>query len=529
MKFLHRLTLTQKILLGILPMFLLFVAASVILQNHFQEREMLEEAQTAAMTYADLIKETLVSMMVNNLEVDSTFLTKVNALQQFQSVHLHVRDLHLRKDLVTSARTKRQETKYLTHKPHDQYDGGVLETGRPMFIRKSDLFRAIIPFNATQVCQKCHTVPTGYTLGAVDLYISLARISQATRGNWERSAMIFLGFSVLAVAVASIMFSRFVSRPISRLVDATNEITKGHLDYQIPDLHHGNRSQGDDSGDAVKVLAMKFDQMRFSLKEKIQLLDKLNKSLSDRNMEIEDALCRLRQAQEDLMLSERLAVTGTMTAQLSHEINNPIHNIQSLLESSLRKIRSNPEAQELLHVALEEVSRLAKLTRQMLEVYRGSIVEYEHEIVDIGDLLKDVASVHREPFLVRNISLALEIPTTLPPVQGSRDKLKQVLINLLINAGDAIRDNGAITLAAEANGGHVRLKVSDTGAGIPQDIQPRIFDAFFTTKKMVSGVGLGLFVSYGIIQKHKGTIHVTSTVGKGSTFIIELPSAGEPK
>jgi two-component system NtrC family sensor kinase len=263
--------------------------------------------------------------------------------------------------------------------------------------------------------------------------------------------------------------------------------------------------------------------MRESLREKISQLDQANANLSERNAQVEDALKKLKQAQEELVRSERLAVTGKMTAQLSHEINNPIHNIQSLLESSLRKVNGDQQVQELIAVALDEVMRMAKLTRQMLDFYRGSLVDIPHESVEIGSLLRDVCELHRESLAKRNISIALDIPSSVPTISGSADKLKQVFLNLMLNARDAMPRGGAIAIAVHVTRSGLAIRVSDSGIGIPPENIGRIFDAFFTTKKEVSGVGLGLAVSYGIIQQHEGSIEVESTVGKGTTFTIQLP------
>lgn len=526
----QRLPLSRKILFGIVPLFFLFISLSVALHNHFQEKEMMEQAQVSARTYAEIIKESLVTMMVTNYKVDESFLERVNELQQFDSLHILVNDLKLRKEIVNEEMSRRVETRRRTVVPHDSLEANVLHTGKPRFVRDGDHFRAIVPFNATQVCQKCHAVPIGYTLGATDLHVSLVRISLAAEGNWKRSLLIFVAFSIVAIAIATIMFTRYVSKPIDGLVEATRAISQGMLDYRIAETrpeYFAGGGNGDRSRDELIFLAQKFDEMRESLKEKIGQLDEVNTNLSARNREVEEALKQLRRAQEELVRSERLAVTGRMTAQLSHEINNPIHNIQSLLETSLRKVDGSPQAKELIGVALEEVTRMSKLTRQMLEFYRGSVMEFEKSAVDMRDLLFEIARSNEDALHKQHIGFVLDLPSFLPAVLGSRDKLKQVFLNLVINARDAMPGGGTLTIGARGAQGSVRIDVTDTGTGIAPEHLDRIFDAFFTTKKEVSGVGLGLSVSYGIIQQHNGSISVKSAVDKGTTFTIQLPSTGE--
>ncbi len=512
-------SISRKILLGILPLFLLFIALSVALNNHFQEQEMMEQAQVAAHTYADIIRESLVSMMVTNLEVDEKFLEGISTIRQLDTLHILVNNLRLRPEVLDPSKGKRINSRHKTLQPHDDIEREVLKTGKAKFLRDGDHFRGVLPFNATEVCQKCHAVPIGYTLGATDLHISLSQISDAAQGNWKRSFIIFIGFAVVAIVLASVVVSRFVSRPVDALVKATTEISAGNLDYAIL---RDDRAVAHASRDELAFLSSKFDAMRESLKEKIQQLDEANKNLAERNAEVEQALARLKEAQDELVKSERLAATGRMTAQLSHEINNPIHNIQSLLESSLRKV--DGVAHELVSLALEEVTRMAKLTRQMLDFYRGSLVEFERAPVDVQDLLEHLLKENERPFADHNIITQFHADADLPLVSGSRDKLKQVFLNLMINARDAMPNGGRLRLSATRKDGLVQVQVSDTGVGIPPEHLGKIFDAFFTTKKEVSGVGLGLSVTYGIVQQHKGTIAVTSTVGAGTTFTVELPA-----
>jgi signal transduction histidine kinase len=524
MAFFRNLPLSRKILLGIVPLFLLFISIGVLLQNRFQEKEMMEQAQTSAYTYAEIVRESLVSMMISNQEVDSTFLDRVNGLPQFDTLQILVNDLRLREELRTPDIQARLEKKSRDQAPRDDIQKKAFEGGPPVFIRKGDHFRGVIPFNATKVCQRCHAVPVGYTLGATDLSISFERISQAATGNWQRSLLIFLIFTALVITVATVMFTRFVSKPVDRLVGAANAISRGNLDHAVPDVGAEQRPESRVAGDELAFLADRFGEMRQSLKEKIDQLDLANRTLSERNRAVEDALARLRQAQEDLVLSERLAVTGKLTAQLSHEINNPIHNIQSLLESAQPKVDPGNKAHELIAVALEEVSRMAKLTRSMLELYRGSTAQLERDAIDVRGMLEEVLRMYEEPLGRRDIRIGLRVDGPLPPVQGSRDKLKQVMLNLINNARDAMPAGGSIAIRAYSKGGSVCVETADSGSGIAPEHLGRIFDAFFTTKKEVSGVGLGLSVSYGIIQQHGGTIGVSSTPGKGSVFTVQLPA-----
>ena len=512
-------SLSWKILLGVVPLMLISLTISVIVQNRFQEEEMMEQAQVSAHTYADLIRESLVSMMVYSQEIDTTYVVRVNRIRHFDSLAVIAGDLRLREELLSEERIRSLHGKVRPAPLSDSIQTGVLAGGQPAFFRTGDQFRAVIPFNATKVCQKCHAVPLQYTLGAADVRFSLARFSDAARGNWRRSVIIFVIFTVVAVGIAIVVFRWTIARPVERLVQATTAVRQGDLSVHasVP----GGRRNG--WHDELGVLAGHFDEMREALADKIASLDQANVDLVKRNRDLEEAMDRLRRTQEELVRSERLAVTGKMAAQLSHEINNPIHNTRSLLESSLRRLNSSDRAHELIALAIEEVTRMATLTRQLLDVYRGSVTETVMTDVDLAGLVRAMEDAHREVFAARGIRLSAVIDGSVDPVCGSKDKLKQVLLNLLLNARDAMPDGGTVTMGVRQEGERAVLTVQDTGTGIPREHVHRIFDAFFTTKAEVSGVGLGLSVTYGIIQQHKGTIDVESTPGAGTAFVIRLP------
>jgi signal transduction histidine kinase len=324
--------------------------------------------------------------------------------------------------------------------------------------------------------------------------------------------LVSLAFLVITTAIG-LVISRSMTRPIRELVTGTTEIGKGNYDYPI-------EVKGRDE---MSVLAHRFMEMSASLKDKISQLGKLNQDLLERNRALDETLRQLQSAQHELVRSERLAATGKMTAQLAHEINNPIHNIQSCLQTALGRLPADIKGRDLINVAFDEVERLSRLTAQMLNLYRSSLVEDEMSPTDLNNLLDEIVVITRDELAGNKIRSNQNIPAGLPKIRGSKDKLKQVFLNLIANARDAMPEGGELSIAAAASNGTIRVAVRDTGVGIPKEYLNRIFDAFFTTKGKVSGVGLGLSVSYGIVSQHRGSIEVESTVGQGSTFTVVLP------
>jgi signal transduction histidine kinase len=293
-------------------------------------------------------------------------------------------------------------------------------------------------------------------------------------------------------------------------VRGTAEVSRGNYDYKI---RAGK-------GEELTFLAQKFEEMSRSLKEKVH-------QLAEQNTELEKALQRLKETQQELVKSERLAATGRLTAQLSHEINNPVHNIQSCLQTVLKRLPHALPERELLDVAYEEVERLARLTQQLLQVYRTSMIQETRVPVCLNDLIREVLSVSSESFRQSKITVDTNLEASLPSILGSPDKLKQVFLNLFINAKDAMPRGGRLSAETVRANGNIVVSISDTGVGIPRENIHRIFDAFFTTKSRVSGVGLGLAVTYGIIKQHEGTITVKSKPGEGTLFTITFPAGTE--
>lgn len=337
----------------------------------------------------------------------------------------------------------------------------------------------------------------------------LARALNPILGTFGLISLIFLVLTTLIGHAISVG----MTRPINALVQGTTEVSKGNYDYVI----------AVNGRDELSFLAQRFGDMSRSLKEKISELGRVNQDLIARNKDLDETLQQLKEAQEELVTSERLAATGKLIAQLAHEINNPIHNIQSCLKTSLGRLPSDTQGRELIEVAYEEVARMSKLTRQLLDFYRTSFVPEETAPVDLNALLKEIVQSFGDELTKNRIDITLNLAPDLPIVRGSSDKLKQVFLNLALNARDAMPNGGLLRIGTTEENGFVRISISDSGVGIPSENLDKIFDAFFTTKSKVSGVGLGLSVSYGIVSQHRGTIHVTSTTGEGSTFVVSLP------
>ena len=233
---------------------------------------------------------------------------------------------------------------------------------------------------------------------------------------------------------------------------------------------------------------------------------------------------RLKTTQEQLLQSEKLAAMGRLTSQIAHELNNPLYGIMNTLELMKTEISPGNNRRKILEMALSETVRLSELLHKMLTFSKPD--QKEKQPVDINTILDEILLLHEKQFRENNIIIETRLADAMPSVLASKNQLRQVFLNMFNNAGDAMPDGGTLTVDTAVEDGEIGIEVSDTGIGIKEENIKNIFDAFFTTKNSIKGVGLGLSVCYGFIIEHGGDIQVTSEQGVGTCFRITLPVYG---
>jgi PAS domain S-box-containing protein len=235
---------------------------------------------------------------------------------------------------------------------------------------------------------------------------------------------------------------------------------------------------------------------------------------------------RLKTTQEQLLQSEKLAAMGRLTSQIAHELNNPLYGIMNTLELMKTEISPDNKRRKLLEMALSEIVRLSELLRKMLTFSKPD--QKEKQPVDIDTILDEMLLLHRKQFRENDILISMDLSGELARVYASKNQLRQVFLNIFKNARDAMPSGGTLTVKTYAKDEEIVVEISDTGVGIKKDDINKIFDAFFTTKSSVKGVGLGLSVCYGFIIEHGGDIKVESEERVGTKFIITLPRHNQP-
>jgi two-component system NtrC family sensor kinase len=230
----------------------------------------------------------------------------------------------------------------------------------------------------------------------------------------------------------------------------------------------------------------------------------------------------LHKTQEQLLQSEKLAAMGRLTSQIAHELNNPLYGIMNTLELMKTEIPVGNKRRKLLDMSLSETVRVTDMLRKMLSFSKPD--QEERVPVDINTILDEILLLHEKQLWEHSIKVVHHFSADLGKVKASKNQLRQVFLNLISNARDAMPDGGRLTVATEGDDYFVHITFSDNGVGIKADHLDLIFETFFTTKSdSVKGVGLGLSVCYGFIKDHGGDIKVQSQPGDGATFTISLP------
>ncbi len=297
------------------------------------------------------------------------------------------------------------------------------------------------------------------------------------------------------------------------MVWATRKIAEGDLSLEL----------SISSKDEIGQLAESFNHMLVRLKQARQELEDYGRTLEEK---VENRSQQLKKIQLQLMQSEKLASLGRLASGVAHEINSPLTGILTFSHLLMRKLKGNPDLQRELELIVKETTRVSTIVRGLLDFARES--KPQKRPCNINDLILHTLSLVQHQSVFHDIRIQKNLDGHLPITLLDSNQIQQVFMNILLNAADAMPAGGALTITSQLTAGDsfMQIRFTDTGCGIPEQDLSKIFDPFFTSKAEKKGTGLGLAVSYGIIDRHNGKIEVQSEVGKGTTFTVKLPLDG---
>lgn len=333
-----------------------------------------------------------------------------------------------------------------------------------------------------------------------------------------RSLVQSLGLYVMLLGLVLMLaiyyaITRLMVRPLDALRDAARRVASGSRSFTVPRM---GASELCSLGESVNVMTTRLLQEEDELRRRID--------------EVHQATERLRQAQDRLIRSERLASVGRLAAGLAHEIGNPIAAVIGFQEMLIQGGLSPEETADFLQRMRRETERIHRVLRDLLDFARPSaksLEDGEPELGDVAEAVGETCALISPQKSWKGITLSTTVEDGLPPVVLGREKLVQVLLNLLWNAADAAGAAGRVQLAAQRVPEGIRLTVTDNGPGVAHEVRPKLFEPFVSTKEVGKGTGLGLAVCRGLIETVGGTIRLDETFTAGARFVCDLPVAPE--
>jgi signal transduction histidine kinase len=339
--------------------------------------------------------------------------------------------------------------------------------------------------------------------GTIRLGFSLKRAFELIHRTRRDLALLSLA-SIFCGTLLAVFLAMRISKPVGQLVVGVHQFAGGAYDRPIQV----------EASDEIGYLAQAFEQMRTSLQHHLAHLAEEKGLLEETNR-------RLQETQQQLLQSERLAAVGKLAARVAHEVNNPLAIIKTAICIMRNQIQEADLTNGHLKTIEEEINRIARILRELLDFSRPSPIE---QMVDVNAMIQSLELLLAQNLQEKQIALSVVLDPAVPQVRMSSDHLKQVFFNLVRNAEDAMPSGGHLRIETAPADTGMEVSITDSGCGIAPEHIPYLFDPFFTTKADQGGMGLGLSVLYGIIKNAHGRIEVQSEVGKGSLFRVILPA-----
>lgn len=521
-------TLSFRLFLILSLSILLLFALHTTLAQHFQTAAIEGQVKSGAYRDADFIRRSLYTAMLRNerdrIHEMITLLGTEPGIERIRIYNKQGEITFSSADREIGSKVDRQaEACYVCHSAAQPLSS-VPTAERARIYRSADGRRVMglinpIPNDASCSQASCHAHSASVSvLGVLDVQMSLAALDAEAAAARQRVLLLAAGVVLLSMVLMSVIVYRGVHLPTRQLRRGTERLAQGDLTVEI-DLHRS---------DELGQLADSFNRMARSLRHADAELREWSRTLEDR---VQQKTHELEGLNVQLVQVEKAASLGRMAATVAHELNNPLSGILTYAKLTSRRIANlvpeGPDRQRVLdtlELIRSESMRCGNIVRNLLTYARQGRAELKP--AGLHDLIDRALHLIAHHIELRGIVTERDLTLADDQVTCDPEQIEQALIALLVNAVEAMGEGGRLTVRTATDGapqGAVRLSVADTGVGIPPDVLPRIFDPFFSTKDATKGVGLGLAVVYGIVQRHDGRIDVESQPGRGTTFTITLP------
>ncbi len=377
----------------------------------------------------------------------------------------------------------------------------------------------IAPIKNQRTCYEsdCHIHSKSQTiLGVLDVMIPLTDTEQQLADLQVTQYSGGLALLLVLTSFVGLFLWRTVNIPVHRLTEGTVAVMNGNLDHSI-DVQ---------TNDEIGFLTGSFNHMTRTLKQTQEELQQLNQTLEER---VQRKTEELKRAQTNLIQVEKMVSLGTLAATVAHELNNPLEGILTYAKLIRKRMQKQDLTEEQkteiideLTMIADETARCGNIVKNLLLFSRKKVGEFKEN--DIRAIIEQSTKLVEHHLKMNNISLRYSAEEDLPQAVCDSEQILQALLALEINAVESMAHDGELSITVrKGEKNDCIITVGDTGVGIRPEDMEHIFEPFYTTKKEGKGTGLGLAVVYGIIERHHGTITVSSELNKGTTFTITLP------
>ncbi|WP_321532909.1 ATP-binding protein [uncultured Desulfuromonas sp.] len=519
-----RFSLLVKFMAVISTVLLITMFISVVVNVRFQRQITLENSLHEADYFSEtILRSTYYQMLEDDREMLYQMIDEVGAMPGIRRIRL------FNKEGIINFSTDKQEVGTIIQHNSEGCSICHLDTGEPLayaptaargrtfYDENGEIFLGVtkaIYNDPSCYTAECHYHPQDRELnGILDVQISLKnRMAQV---DIFRNYFVILTCVLLVLLFVALLLltKRLIISPVSVLIEHQRRISAGDLSSMIEDAPN----------DELGELARGANQMTRSLRASQAEIRNWANTLEAK---VEERTQQIQKMQGTLARSERLASLGKLVAGIAHEINNPLTGILMFSSMAAETPGISEQMKKDLDTITQETQRCAGIVRGLLDFGRESIPMKTY--VSVNTILDKTLALVENQTLFQNVEITREYDGQIPELEGDPNQLEQVFMNIFINAAQAMLAGGRLAIKTWFDDDMVMIRIADTGCGISGENLERIFDPFFTTKDQ-QGTGLGLSVSYGIVENHGGDIRVESCPAKGTAFTIRLPVNGNEK
>jgi two-component system NtrC family sensor kinase len=522
-------TLKGRLLLGSFLLLILFGIYSYF-SVRFYTDQMMSQVLESATRVSDFIKSsTHHSMLLNRKEDVYEIITTLGRQPGINGIRIY----NKRGEMMFST-DKAEEGKVVDLKAEACY--GCHDRARPLesapagsrmrIYTGSDgrrILGLINPIRNEEQCSTadCHSHPSEKTvLGVLDVRMSLEKVDEVIAGSQLRFIVVAAVLLILT-AVASVSFlSSTILRPVRNLMEATSAVSSGNLEHEIPIRRN----------DEIGELARSFNSMTQSL----QRAQKENREWAiTLEQRVQEKTAELQKVHQQVMQIEKMASLGKLAATVAHELNNPLEGILTyakLISRRLKRIETKsaevPQTIEDIELIQRETERCGNIVKNLLLFSKKQVGEYA--LFPVWVIVDKAQQLVRHHFAISNVQFETVLPSEETSLFCDENQIEQALVALFVNAVEAMPGGGKlrVEIQEDPSEGGLSIIIQDSGVGIAVEDLPHVFEPFYTTKKNGQGVGLGLSVVYGILERHGGRISIDSELGKGTTFTMKFSRTG---